>query len=144
MSIGGGERHIIYCKANLETDNGILKVKLPFDNIETNLWQLRFYEIAFMNLTNNPINDLLTISTNIIKDTKYNQNKEIITYFPFLNFFDLSLKSANYKVFRLEESWFYVNNPSELIEIYISRVTTESLFNKKCQCFAILHLQKIK
>lgn len=145
MALLKGDCHAVIITGNLLKTN-TLSLKLPFEDISTNLWQISISQIA--QSYNKSGKQLCGISCNFVKDIKYNSNNQIISCFPILWQIILSGNVADKKVYNFEKSWFYITSTQQELILqfhpYVNGKITDNVVNLDCDVFVTLYIQRVK
>lgn len=147
MALLKGPCHSILLGGNLEKSN-VISIKLPFyQELCSNLWQISLNEISINFIK--PSNVLTGISTNFVTDTKYNNDGQVICYCPCL--WQCVFKSGSIndnKNFKFEQSWFYVSNAQEEIQLQFHKLKGGKVLNDllalECDVYVTVLLQRVK
>lgn len=128
--------------------NGILEVKIPFEELRNGQWQLCIADFSYEALEK--LNHICCITSNFITDVKYNLTSTALeTYFPSLTIVSLKGVATTKSVTHLEKNWFWINNMSDTLKLFFEEVTSNKNQNQKrlkVQCFVtvLIMLQRKK
>lgn len=145
MALLKGVCHSVLLSGNLKKTNE-LKLRLPFEDILSNLWQISLNEIAIS--YKGTANILCGISCNFVNDITYNKVNQITNYSPILWQILFKGKNLEKQINRLEKSWFYLTSAKdELVltfHLFSEGVVSDKPLNLDCDVFATLLLQRVK
>lgn len=130
----------------LLTNSNTLSLKLPFSDINSNLWQIALNELSISYL--NDVQDLKGITCNFVTDICFNENRQIINNEPILWQILLKGKKNDKTVLRFHKSWFYVTNVQEEIKLTFLSLQDGKILKTPivapCEVYASLLLQRVK
>ena len=114
MALLKGNCHSILITGNL-TKSNCLSLRLPFEDISSNLWQISINEIAqsYIKATN----VLCGISCNFVTDIKYNSTRQIVNHHPILWQCVFKGAAGQKSVTRFDKTWFYITSAQEEINL---------------------------
>lgn len=146
MALFKGICHPIIVIGNLEKTNKI-SLKLPFQDISNNLWQISITQIA-QNF-NKVCKKLCGISCNFVTDIKYNSQKQVVSHCPILWQCLFNGNRGDKKIISFEKSWFYLTTNQEEIILqfhpYVDgQIKDDELINLDCDVFVTLLIQRVK
>jgi hypothetical protein len=102
------------------------------------------YEILEETRVAGAVNQLVQISTNFVRDHRFN-NSTIENYSPSLVDFLLKGTKSEKKLFTFDKTWFYVNCAGDQIKLYfLNSLNGNSLPLMNINIFITILLQKIK
>lgn len=136
----GSIKSIVLC-GNLKENNGILTLKIPFDEIKNGQWQMCIIDIGSETLEK--VNSIALIRSNFIRDIQYNDVACLETYYPTLTIYHLKGEINSKRVVHLEKNWFWINNLSDTLKLYFEYSDTNKQRNKKLielKCFMTVNV----
>lgn len=145
MALLMGQCHSVLLSGKLLNENS-LRLKLPFDDIKSNLWQITLNEISVHILAE--LNVLIGISSNFVSDICYNRNNQIVNSNPIL--WQCPIKGNRFfkTTFRLDKSWFYINNVHDELELKFNVLENGEVSKKfvalNCELYVTVLLQRVK
>jgi hypothetical protein len=102
------------------------------------------YEILVEKRVIANVNELVQISSNFVRDHKYN-NSVIENYSPSLADFSLKGSKFDKKIIAFDKTWFYVNCAGEKLRLFFSNsLDGESLASMNINIFVTILLQQMK
>lgn len=145
MALLLGQCHSVLLMGNLLLSNKLV-IRLPFQDIRSNLWQIAINEISIHTIKE--LNILSGISCNFVTDICYHSTNEIINFHPILWQVLIKGNKSEKKTFRLDKSWFYVNNSYDELELSFF-VLEDGQINKAfvpidCEIYVTILLQRVK
>lgn len=145
MALLKGTCHNVLLSGNLKTSN-VLSVHIPFDDINSNLWQISIHESSQHYKVKS--NVLSGISCNLVSDITYNSQKQIINHNPILWQMPFVGEINQKKVQRFNQNWFYVTNTNSILKLkfwtFIDGDVVDQSTVIDCDVYVTLLMQRVK
>jgi len=138
-----GKPFSIFLMGNLREKNGVLDIKLPYDEMRYNLWQFAIIDYSF-ECKVNQTNVLGKISTNFVTDTCFTENSEIVSYQPVICQILLKGNALSKQCIHLTPNWFYINSFNQKLQLFFKNIHTNELLSTDCNVYVSIIIQRIK
>ena len=123
--------------------NRTLKYKLcPLTEFSEGKWNLSLFSAAYSCNTND-VNEICSITCNLVKAQKYNLNNEVELYEQPLGICQIQ-SAVSKKTFNYEKTWFYINSLSNELEISIINLTDQQKLSINCEMYIQLLFRRVK
>lgn len=123
------EKKVFFLSGNLKNGKGNLEGRFPDcyndpDNPKCQ-WQVNLSYISFISKSTSPVNSLVYVSTNLIRDYKVNESGESEIWNPYLLHLNLTGTS---NCISLSQTWLPLSSYSSKVVLYFTQISNNKPF----------------